>query len=86
MSRDDGLKAAIKKIGVSGVARACGITSQAVSQWTRVPAGQALTVERASGVSRHRLRPDLYPRERAKPKRATPGRRRRGREVDGEAA
>jgi DNA-binding transcriptional regulator YdaS (Cro superfamily) len=38
-----------------------GITRQAVSQWRRVPAERVLDVERASGVPRHELRPDLYP-------------------------
>jgi DNA-binding transcriptional regulator YdaS (Cro superfamily) len=38
-----------------------GLTRQAVSQWRRVPAERVLDVERASGVPRHELRPDLYP-------------------------
>lgn len=38
-----------------------GITSQAISQWDRVPALRVLEVERASGVPRYELRPDLYP-------------------------
>jgi len=37
------------------------ITSQAVSQWDRVPAERVLEVERITGVPRHELRPDLYP-------------------------
>lgn len=47
--------------GDSGLARALDISSQAVSQWKQVPAERVLDVERATGVSRHRLRPDLYP-------------------------
>lgn len=49
--------------GNTGLARAMGggITSQAISQWKQVPAGRVLDVERATGVSRHDLRPDLYP-------------------------
>ena len=39
------------------------ITSQAISQWNRVPAERALDVERVTGVSRQDLRPDLWPRE-----------------------
>lgn len=39
------------------------ITSQAVGQWKRVPAERVLDVEAITGVSRHDLRPDLYPRE-----------------------
>lgn len=50
--------------GPSALAKALGnVTSQAVSQWKRVPAERVLDVERATGVSRHDLRPDLYPRE-----------------------
>jgi hypothetical protein len=38
------------------------ISSQAVSQWERVPAARCLVIEAATkgGVSRHELRPDLY--------------------------
>lgn len=50
--------------GPAALARKLGITSQAISQWgDRIPAGHVLKVERASGVSRHLLRPDLYPVE-----------------------
>jgi hypothetical protein len=56
--------ARLKFGGDSGLARALGdISSQAVSQWRRVPALRVLQVERASGISRHSLRPDLYPSE-----------------------
>jgi DNA-binding transcriptional regulator YdaS (Cro superfamily) len=47
--------------GSVGLGRSLGISSQAVSQWKRVPAERVLDVERASGVSRQELRPDLYP-------------------------
>lgn len=58
-------KQAVK--GSTGLSRALegGITPQAVSQWKQVPAERVLDVERATGVSRHRLRPDLYPAEQA---------------------
>ncbi|KAA0971211.1 helix-turn-helix domain-containing protein [Aureimonas fodinaquatilis] len=57
------LQAAIVSAGgaVSLGAR-LGITYQAVSQWKVCPPLRVLDVERASGVSRHDLRPDLYPR------------------------
>jgi DNA-binding transcriptional regulator YdaS (Cro superfamily) len=57
----DEAKKAVK--GNTGLSRALNgdITPQAVSQWKQVPAERVLDVERATGVSRHRLRPDLYP-------------------------
>lgn len=48
-----------------------GVTQGAVSHWingrVRVPAERVLDIERATGgkVSRHDLRPDLYPVEEA---------------------
>jgi DNA-binding transcriptional regulator YdaS (Cro superfamily) len=57
----DEAKQAVK--GSTGLSRALGgeITPQAVSQWKQVPAERVLDVEKATGVSRQRLRPDLYP-------------------------
>lgn len=37
-----------------------GLTSQAVSQWRKVPAERVLDVERVTGISRHELRPDIF--------------------------
>lgn len=42
------------------------ITPQAVGHWCRsgqIPAERVLRVEELTGVSRHDLRPDIYPRE-----------------------
>ncbi len=36
------------------------LTSQAVSQWKRVPAERVIEVERLTGVSRHEMRPDVF--------------------------
>lgn len=49
--------------GNTGLSRALntGITPQAIAQWKHVPAERVLDVEKATGVPRHRLRPDLYP-------------------------
>lgn len=47
--------------GRAMLGRALDISGQAISQWDRCPAERVLAVEAASGVSRHRLRPDLYP-------------------------
>ena len=62
--KSDALTRAIEAAG--GVARLAGalnISSQAVSQWDRVPAHRVLAVEAAAGraVTRYELRPDLYP-------------------------
>lgn len=54
--------------GQSALARACGKKQAHVWYWLnrsgRVPAEQAITIEQATGgeVSRHDLRPDIYPR------------------------
>lgn len=43
------------------LANELGISAQAISQWKRVPVERVLEVERITGVSRHELRPDIYP-------------------------
>lgn len=45
------------------MAAALGISRPAVAQWDVCPPLRVLQVEALSGVSRHRLRPDLYPTE-----------------------
>ena len=55
--------------GASKLARKLGITHQAVMKWRRLPAERTLEVEAATGVSRHELRPDLYPPPGATPPR-----------------
>lgn len=60
-----------KAIGVIGsqsaLAALLGITQGAISRWlargSSLPAEHVLKVEAATGISRHDLRPDLYPRE-----------------------
>jgi DNA-binding transcriptional regulator YdaS (Cro superfamily) len=62
--RDSALTRAIKEAGGVGLlAKRLGIKPQAVSQWDEVPPLRVLDVERASGVTRQELRPDLYPVE-----------------------
>ncbi len=56
------LKIAIEKAGGHAkLGRALGISGAAISQWSQCPPLRVLAVEAASGVSRHELRPDLYP-------------------------
>lgn len=62
------LSKAIKAAGgVAALARAIGVTTQAVSQWQRVPAERVLQVVKATNgaVTCHELRPDVFPREAA---------------------
>ena len=50
--------------GVSKVSAALGAPLGTVSVWAsrnKVPAERVLDVERSVGISRHELRPDLYP-------------------------
>ena len=53
------------------MARLLGTTQASVWRWLNVtyqlPAEHVLTVERETGVSRHDLRPDLYPRDESSP-------------------
>ena len=46
--------------GWTNIARPLGISPQAVAQWEIVPADRVLAVEKATGVSRHKLRPDVF--------------------------
>lgn len=52
--------------GPTELARRLGVRQSVVSNWKsrgQIPAERVLEVERVTGVSRHDLRPDLYPRE-----------------------
>lgn len=76
IDRDPTVTAAINAAGgVAKLASLISVSSQAISQWTRVPAERVLQIERATGgkITRHELRPDLYPLgdERDAPTRAT---------------
>lgn len=59
---DEKCSEAIEKAGGPvALAKAIGdITSQAISAWKRVPPGRVLDVEKATGISRHVLRPDIF--------------------------
>jgi DNA-binding transcriptional regulator YdaS (Cro superfamily) len=59
---DKGLKRAIDAVGGKvALAKALGITHQALTGWQQVPPLRVLAVEKATGISREVLRPDLYP-------------------------
>lgn len=47
------------------LAKLLGISPQAITKWVngRIPAERVLQIERLTGVSRHLLRPDIYPLE-----------------------
>jgi DNA-binding transcriptional regulator YdaS (Cro superfamily) len=58
---DQVLRTAIEKAGgVAALASALKISSQAISQWDRVPPRRVVEVEKITGVSRHDLRPDIF--------------------------
>ena len=46
--------------GPVAVGRACGVTRQAVCQWSEIPSRFVLTLANAD-VTPHQMRPDLYP-------------------------
>lgn len=58
------LERAIQAAGSGkALAELMGVTPMAVSYWKvrGVPARHALKIEKITGVSRHELRPDIYP-------------------------
>lgn len=64
----EALQIAVEKSGSqSELARICSVSQTAVWKWLqsskRLPAEHVLRVEQATGVSRHLLRPDIYPIE-----------------------
>ncbi|MDQ0305303.1 transcriptional regulator [Ancylobacter polymorphus] len=55
------------QLDANSAATGVGVSLPTWSRWEtgrrRVPAERVLDVERITGISRHDLRPDLYPRE-----------------------
>jgi DNA-binding transcriptional regulator YdaS (Cro superfamily) len=47
----------------NAVAAECGVTPAAIRMWHKVPALRVLAVERAIGLPRYFIRPDIYPKE-----------------------
>ncbi len=64
MIDDDGVRAAVEAAGgQSRLARLLGIKQPTICCWAKVPPLRVLQIEKLTGVSRHLLRPDLYPLE-----------------------
>ena len=62
----EALERAKKAVGGAAALARCfspPITVQAVWKWRQAPSSRVLDIERATGVSRHLLRPDYYPIE-----------------------
>jgi DNA-binding transcriptional regulator YdaS (Cro superfamily) len=61
--RDDvGLEIALLAAGgVVKLAGMLGLSHGSVSIWKRIPVEHVLTIERATGIPREELRPDIYP-------------------------
>lgn len=60
------LQKAVSLFGTYRLAMAVGVKHPTIHSWMRtgrVPAGRVLAVERVTGISRHELRPDIYPLE-----------------------
>lgn len=46
---------------VSGIARHLKVNKASISKWKRIPAVHVIEVERATGIPRQEIRPDIYP-------------------------
>jgi len=61
------LKSLVKARGLKliDVSRGLGVDKATVSRWAqkRIPAERVLDIERLTGIPRHDLRPDLYPKQ-----------------------
>jgi len=59
------LEKVVDKLGsYAALGELIGRSREAVRHWEQLPAEFVLKVEEATGVSRHALRPDIYPLER----------------------
>lgn len=59
--RDPILEQALNtRMAVTQIAETIGISRAAVSQWRRVPEKHVAAVAKITGISKRRLRPDLY--------------------------
>lgn len=69
MTDTTAIEKAIKVLGNQQMlADTLGVSTQAITKWRRrIPAERVLDIEKATGgeVTRHELRPDIYPAESA---------------------
>jgi DNA-binding transcriptional regulator YdaS (Cro superfamily) len=64
IASDQAVRLAIEKAGgISNLARAIGVDRRRVFEWKQIPAKRVLDVEKATGISRHILRPDIFGEE-----------------------
>ena len=47
---------------IAQMSKALGITKQAIYKWKKTPVERVFEVEEITGISRHELRPDIYPK------------------------
>lgn len=52
-----------RKQTLAGLALSVNVNKSTVTRWAqnRIPAERVLDVEKATGIERHKLRPDIYP-------------------------
>lgn len=63
MSSQKIIEIAVDKMGgQTALGRALGIKPQSIQKWTKIPAERVVAIERATGIPREQLRPDLYRR------------------------
>ena len=64
MTSQEILDEAVKRVGSKAqLARICGISSTAICRWFKrgqIPADRCKAVEKATGINRKRLRPDIF--------------------------
>jgi Putative antitoxin of bacterial toxin-antitoxin system, YdaS/YdaT len=60
---DQGLQRVLKTVGSRyQLAKMLGLTPPAIYKWKRIPADRIIAIEKATGIDRSKIRPDLYDR------------------------